>query len=145
MKIYRIMALAIAIMLIMITGALASGTVSHKYTNEVIRQVNTERNKYGYSALRVDRELSQAAYIRAMELTRKFSHTRPDGSMWSTVSTKAKGENIALGYGYPDKVMAAWLTSPGHRRNILKPSYGSIGVCALEYNGVLYWVQLFGK
>ena len=27
----------------------------------------------------------------------------------------------------------------------LRESYGSIGVCALKVNGVIYWVQLFGK
>ncbi|MBQ4089246.1 MAG: hypothetical protein IJC56_05115 [Clostridia bacterium] len=141
----RIIAIVVAVMIITVSGAFASGTVNQRYTNEVIRQVNAERSKYGVSMLYVDGELSRAAYIRALELTKRFSHTRPDGSMWSTVTAKAKGENIALGYGYPDKVMAAWLTSAGHRRNILKSGYGSIGVCALEYNGIIYWVQLFGK
>ena len=41
--------------------------------------------------------------------------------------------------------MAAWLSSQGHRENILRSSFGSIGVCAYRLNGVLYWVQLFGK
>lgn len=123
----------------------ASAEIHTVYTNEVIRQINEERIKYGYKNLIPDAELMQAAYIRAVEITRRLSHIRPDGSKWSTVSAKALGENIAKGYGYPDKVMAAWLTSSGHRKNILKKSYGSIGVCAYEHNGVLYWVQLFGK
>ena len=33
----------------------------------------------------------------------------------------------------------------GHRRNILRSGFSSIGVCAVEYNGIMYWVQLFGK
>ena len=41
--------------------------------------------------------------------------------------------------------MAAWMSSEGHRANILRESYGSIGVCAQKVNGVIYWVQLFGK
>lgn len=112
---------------------------------QVVSQVNAERAKYGLSQLQVDSELTRAACIRAAEIVNKFSHTRPDGSSWSTVSNVAYGENIAKGQKTADKVMAAWLTSEGHRKNILKSSYGSIGVCAYVYNGVTYWVQLFGK
>lgn len=93
----------------------------------------------------MDAELNRAAQVRAEEIVRKFSHTRPDGSKWSTVSKSAYGENIAKGQRTADKVMAAWLTSSGHRANMLRASYGSIGVCAYVYNGVTYWVQLFGK
>lgn len=113
--------------------------------SEVVRQVNAERAAYGLSELREDPELTRAAYIRAQEIIKFFSHTRPDGTNWSTVSASARGENIAKGYRTADKVMAAWLTSAGHRRNILRSSFSAIGVCAIEYDGVTYWVQLFGK
>lgn len=111
---------------------------------EIVRQVNLERAKHGLSPLTVSPELSRAAYIRAEETTRQFSHNRPDGSKWSTVSEAAKGENIARGHRTADKVMAAWLTSDGHRANILRQSFTTIGICAYEHNGIMYWVQLFG-
>ena len=111
---------------------------------QVIAQVNQERARQGLGALREDGELNRAAAVRARELIQKFSHTRPDGSSWSTVSGSAYGENIARGQNTADKVMAAWLTSEGHRANILRASFGSIGVCAYVYGGVTYWVQLFG-
>ena len=104
-----------------------------------------EREKRGLSALRVDSELTRAACVRAAEIGEKFSHTRPDGSRWSTVSDSAYGENIAMGQRTAEKVMAAWMTSEGHRANILRAHYTKIGVCALEVNGVMYWVQLFGR
>lgn len=113
--------------------------------SEVIRQVNAERAKNGLSALREDAELTRAACVRANEIVALFSHTRPDGTAWSTVSGRAYGENIAKGQKTADKVMAAWLTSEGHRANILRPGFGSIGVCAILVDGVTYWVQLFGK
>ena len=40
--------------------------------------------------------------------------------------------------------MAAWMSSEGHRANILRGSLSRIGVCAYRAGGVLYWVQLFG-
>ena len=122
------------------TGASRSDLAS-----QVVAQVNAERAKQGLGELRVDAGLTRAACVRAGEITRKFSHTRPDGSSWSTVSGAAFGENIAKGQRTADKVMAAWLSSQGHRENILRASYGSIGVCAYAYNGVVYWVQLFGR
>ena len=40
--------------------------------------------------------------------------------------------------------MAAWMSSDGHRANILRSGFSRIGVCAYEAGDVLYWVQLFG-
>ncbi len=113
--------------------------------NEVIRQVNAERAKYGLHPLSVSARLNSAALVRAQEIVAKFSHTRPDGSSWSTVSSEAFGENIAKGHSSANRVMAAWMTSQGHRANILRERFGSIGVCALKVNGITYWVQLFGR
>lgn len=112
---------------------------------QVLNLVNQERAARGLSALRMDSELTRAACVRAGEIAQSFSHTRPDGSSWSTVSSSAYGENIAMGQQTAEKVIAAWMTSTGHRENILRASYGSIGICAIKSNGVMYWVQLFGK
>lgn len=122
-----------------------AGEMRDDLAGQVVEQVNRQRAQYGLSALQVDEDLSRAARIRALEIVQKFSHTRPDGRRWATVAAGAYGENIARGQKSADKVMAAWLTSAGHRANILKAGYGSIGVCAYVHNGVTYWVQLFGK
>ena len=123
----------------------AAGTTVSSLADEVIRQVNMERSSRGLGELTVDAELTRAAAVRAQEIVENFSHTRPDGSSWSTVSSAASGENIAMGHDSADRVMAAWMSSEGHRENILRASYTRIGVCAYESGGVLYWVQLFGR
>ena len=120
------------------------GTTLSSLADEVVRQVNAERAKRGLNALSTDPELERAAAVRAQELLENFSHTRPDGSSWSSVSSAARGENIAMGHDSADRVMAAWMSSDGHRANILRESFSTIGVCALEADGILYWVQLFG-
>ena len=102
---------------------------------QMFHMVNEERARYGLPSLKLSAHLSAAAQIRAQEIAKRFSHTRPDGSAWSTVSALAKGENIARGQRTAERVMAAWMTSEGHRKNILRESYGSIGVCALNVNG----------
>jgi len=112
---------------------------------QVIQQVNMERSRRGLQALGIDYNLRAAAYIRAQEMLQKFSHTRPNGSKWNTVSKLAYGENIARGQRSVDKVMAAWMSSQGHRQNILRPGYGSIGVSCIKAGNIYYWVQLFGR
>ena len=127
------------------TAAPVAGDTRPDLAAQVAEQVNAERAKVGLGALRVDRELTRAAQVRAREIAQTFSHTRPDGTSWATVSASAYGENIAMGQKTADKVMAAWMTSQGHRENILRPGFASIGVCAYISGGVTYWVQLFGK
>ena len=41
------------------------------------------------------------------------------------------GENIAYGggrYGTPKSITKAWMNSPGHRANILNPTFKDVGV-----------------
>ena len=120
--------------------SVAGGTAA-----QVIAETNLDRARYGLQPLRESAELSRAAQVRAREIAEKFSHTRPDGSRWNTVSSVALAENIARGHNSAARVAAAWMSSPGHRANILRESYGSIGVAALNVNGVMHWVQLFGR
>lgn len=122
-----------------------NGQSMNSLAEQVIAQVNAERARYGLSTLRVNAELTRTACVRAGEIAEQFSHARPDGSQWFTVSASVLGENIARGQNSADRVMASWMSSEGHRANILRASYGSIGVCALRVNGVIHWVQLFGR
>jgi len=42
--------------------------------------------------------------------------------------------------------MNSWMNSPGHRSNILSPSYAEIGAgVAKDSYGRLYWTQMFIK
>jgi uncharacterized protein YkwD len=111
---------------------------------EVLALVNAERAKAGESALVVDSDLTAAAIVRVKELVTLFSHTRPDGTLCFTASSKIYGENIAMGYSNAVNAMAGWMNSQGHRENILRSYFGTIGVGAYKYNGTMYWVQLFG-
>ena len=87
--------------------------------------------------------------MRAKESAQSFSHTRPNGSSFSTALTEAgvsyrtAGENIAYGQSTPQQVMNAWMKSSGHRANILNANYTTIGVGYTVINGTAYWAQLF--
>ena len=119
------------------------------YASQVVALVNAERAKYGLSALKVDSRVQQAAQVRAAETVQSFSHTRPNGSSFSTALTEAgvsytrSGENIAYGQSTPQQVVQAWMNSSGHRANILNGSFTTIGVGYTVVNGTAYWAQLF--
>lgn len=126
-----------------------SGSSQGDYASQVVALVNAERAKYGLSALKVDSRVQQAAQVRAAETVQSFSHTRPNGSSFSTALTEAgvsytrSGENIAYGQSTPQQVVQAWMNSSGHRANILNESFTTIGVGYTVSGGTAYWAQLF--
>jgi uncharacterized protein YkwD len=115
------------------------------YAEEVLELVNAERASRGLSALELDGDLCAAAEVRAAEVLRRFSHTRPNGASWLTVfrdfeiNYNVAGENIAKGFRNAEAVVRAWMNSSGHRANILNPDYEYMGV---GKNGT-GWGQLF--
>jgi len=122
--------------------------------NEVIRLVNVERAKKGLPALKANWQLSRVARYKSEDMANKgyFSHTSPTyGSPFKMmedfgIKFTAAGENIAMGQQTARDVMNAWMNSPGHRNNILSPSFTEIGVgLAKGPNGRLYWTQMFIK
>lgn len=122
--------------------------------DEVIRLVNVERSRQGLQTLAKNWELSRVARYKSADMANKgyFSHTSPTyGSPFKMMESfgirfSSAGENIAYGQRTPQEVMNAWMNSPGHRSNILSPSYTQIGVgMAKNSSGVLYWTQMFIK
>ncbi|MGW3660417.1 CAP domain-containing protein [Streptomyces sp. NPDC005151] len=112
--------------------------------------VNSERGKAGCSPLAVNAKLTKAAQDHSKDMAdhRNMSHTGSDGSSPGDRITRAGyhwsayGENVAYGYSTPGSVMEAWMTSPGHKRNILDCTFKEIGI-GLAQPGH-YWTQDFG-
>ena len=131
------------------SSSVSAGIQSSSAASEVVRLTNSARSQNGYAALVEDGALSEAAAVRAREIARSFSHTRPSGASFSSalsesgVSYLRAGENIASGQKSASEVVNAWMNSPGHRANILNSSYSRIGSASVNIDGTLYWVQLF--
>lgn len=117
----------------------------NKAAEEVLALVNVQRAAAGLQPLTIDSRLQEAAMKRAAESIVYFEHTRPDGTgCWTAEPELMIGENLAAGQNSPQQVMNSWMNSAGHRANILQPSYQSIGVGCVYYNGIWYWCQTFG-
>lgn len=133
------------------SGEVSADSGASDFEAEVLRLVNEERAKYGLEALKSTAALNNAAQKRADELTQQVSHTRPDGRTCFTVlsdysiSYSCAGENVAAGQATPEKVVAGWLSSEGHRANILSADYKYLGVgytnTSTGYKH--YWAQVF--
>lgn len=105
--------------------------------------INKERQRNGLSSLVWDCELYETAKIRAAEASRCWSHTRPDGSHWSVLSSQLQGENLAKGYYTAEEAVAAWLASDGHRANILR-NFSRGAVYFYEAENGWFWCNHFG-
>lgn len=108
------------------------------------------------SPLTFDEKLAKAAKVRAEEIEKSFSHTRPNGTSCSTALKEAGaaygtcGENIAAGYPTGAAVFTGWkednenYEGQGHRRNMLNKSFTKIGIAYFDKPGSKYgryWVM----
>ncbi len=111
------------------------GEYDYDYAIEMFNIVNKERTLAGLSTLELDRELTEIAMKRAMEVAiyADKNHTRPNGKSWDTISPRGDEENYAYLLYSPKKAMEALMNSEAHR----------IG-CFSTY-GKIYWVQIFSS
>ena len=122
----------------------------------IVDLVNQARRQNGLSALKVNAKLVQAAQIHANDMAsfNLMAHDLP-GAALPGLADRARfvgyqytsmGENIAYNFSDANSVMTAWMNSPGHRANILDPSFTEIGVgITLDSQGSPYYCQVFGS
>lgn len=126
-------------------------TMQDSYVSKTIRLINKERRKYGYSSFDRDPLLMSAAQKRARELSKKFSHTRPNGTKWTSAISmeydfRRAAENIARDFASPQQTVDAWMASAGTKSKIIGKQYREIGVGVyLGRDGYLYWCAIFAK
>jgi len=121
---------------------------------------NRERAHRALSVLRGEDALRQIARLhsRDMQVRRFFSHVNPDGASPAERVAAAHrrlvgvvGENLWKGIGYPAsqadglarQVVAGWMRSHGHRKNLLDPDFTHLGVGAVRREGEIFVTQLF--
>jgi uncharacterized protein YkwD len=103
--------------------------------------INRERTTRGLPALASNAILAQAALAHSRDMVHLgyFEHDTPQGQSVGDRLRAAGyarrnasgGENIAWGSGEegtPKAIVAAWMASPGHRADILRPAFREIGV-----------------
>jgi len=127
--------------------------------------VNWARGRRGLRGVRELPVLDRSALLRALEIRHcnDFSHTpcgQPFTAVFYTVrylgaaANASVGENLAWGQGTlgtARSTMRSWLSSPGHRANLLDPGWKDFGLSVVKANrlsgatNVTIWVSQFGR
>jgi uncharacterized protein YkwD len=135
---------------------LLGGPAYADFESEVIDLVNVEREVEGLPPLSYDTNLADAArgHSEDMGLQDYFSHTSLDERTArdriedAGYIGNAYGENIAAGQSTPEDVIDGWMSSSGHRANILNLNFCDIGVgyaYVADSTYRHYWTQDFGR
>lgn len=113
--------------------------IDEKSERRMLELVNKERAKVGAKPLRLDPTIILVARAHSRDMWERgyFSHVNPDGKdpfdrmREGGVQFLAAGENLALA---PTVELAhqGLMNSSGHRRNILDPAFGRIGIGVID-------------
>lgn len=101
---------------------------------------NADRTANGVAPLKEDPSLDRAAQLKANDMAAKgyFAHVSPDGKTpWYWLDQVGyqytyAGENLAINFNDSSAVETAWMNSPTHRANIVKPQYTRVGYAVAE-------------
>ena len=129
----RLTALGAAILVLVLTTTVATAGLTRAEAR-LLRDLNRVRAAHGLAPLRYDPRLQRAAraHSRAMLVTQTFQHGA-FGARMAQFDVKGTwtGENLAWGngaFGSAGGILRAWLASPEHRANLLRPGFTRIGI-----------------
>jgi uncharacterized protein YkwD len=114
-------------------------TVDEEAEIKMLELVNAERARVGAKPLVMDKTIIPVARAHSDDMWQRgyFSHTNPDGEdpfdrmREGKVKFLRAGENLALA---PNVEIAhrGLMNSPGHKRNILDPKFGRVGIGVID-------------
>lgn len=112
-----------------------------------VSAMNDHREVVGCEPLVWNGYVAEVAQAHSVDMLQRdfFAHENPDGASpfdrlsAAEISYSRAAENIAWGYPSAEAVLAGWLDSPGHRRNIENCALTEHGVGLIESR----WTHLF--
>lgn len=132
---------------------IVSGDSTNPIPALIIQLTNQERTRRGLRPLTKNGSLTSAAMLHVGNMVKqnKMEHIldgKRVGDRLDFVGYQYQlcGENIAQGHRTAQAVVQAWMKSPGHRANILKPGYTEIGVATEVHPRTKepFYCQVFG-
>jgi uncharacterized protein YkwD len=123
-----------------------SGLSEAQMESSITCLINDERNSFGLQPVAPNGDLHQAALSHSNEMVNQsyFEHTSPSGVTFmdriestgymNGARSWTVGENLVWGNGplsTPQALVTAWMNSPPHRENLLRPSFREIGVATV--------------
>lgn len=152
--------LTLLAVLFLATASPASADEAHKrVVDRVLKSVNLQRAMNGAAPLVLNARLTSAAQKHAEDMSRRdfVDHRSPDGrALQDRIATagypwRVIAENLAAGLSSAESTVQSWMTSPGHRDNMLSRDYLEAGIGYAVPSGEgkrprysHYWVVVFG-
>lgn len=133
--------------------AVQSNTIA-QMEDQVWQQINEQRQRYGLSPLRLNRQLSLVARSHSQRMARYnfYSHIDPQGHNHrrrveaSGLSAYLIGENLMKCIRSNDPAglsVSSWMKSPAHRKNVLLPEMKETGVGIWQQGETVYVTQIY--
>lgn len=109
--------------------------------------VNNYRSKLNLNPFKKNTQLKESASLKLKDMFDKqyWSHNNPEGKPPAFFVAQAKynyshlGENLAESYFNPKDIIDAWIKSPSHNENLIRPDFDETGIssgCGLYMNNV---------
>lgn len=139
-----------------------SGIFDYDLASQIVDETNLRREAEGRAPLKMTHKLCEIAMLRAAESAPSlphpydYPHYRPNGDRFNTMLDREdlcyrESENIHYGNFDAQRIVDNWMSSEGHRRNLLDSLMTTIGVGTFKwYNDegelveVTVSTQLFG-
>lgn len=107
--------------------------------------VNAAREREGLPPLEVDVTLVSGArtWSASMSVLERLTH---DINILLPLGARIAGENVAFrttGDDVADKLHQQFMDSPEHRRNVLNPSFGRLGIGVVQFDDLTWVTQRF--
>jgi uncharacterized protein YkwD len=121
--------------------------------NKILQLMNEKRVQAGLKPLTIDSTLHQVARYKSNHMIQYnyFDHTTPQGTNWTSwlktigYNYTTTGENIAYNTYDPVELFNQWWNSPGHRANMMNPSYTKVGIGVISGNNKFMGTQTFSN
>lgn len=149
-----------ALVMVAASVSLAADATLSAAEAQIVKLSNQERARLGLPLLESDSTLAQVSRGHSEEMARLnfFEHESPtpgrrepwDRANLAGVDSEEFGENLFFAEGSPvpktpGMAVSAWMKSPGHRANLLSPSFTRVGVGLAVYRKQVYVTQMFSN
>ena len=109
---------------------------------QALEVTNRARRAAGLSNLQLDPQLSRVAEMHSYWMERKNQLFHSNRLEWKVTNWIRLGENVGFGSSVAS-LQTAFMNSPGHRQNILDPSFTYVGVSVRAAGDRLWMTALF--
>jgi uncharacterized protein YkwD len=122
-----------------VAAAPVGSAASVAYVNRIVVLVNARRAAAGLRSLIVSPCATRYAAPWSTHMAATNSLVHQSLAPILRCPAQSAGENIAYGNVTADQMMAMWMSSAGHRANILSPRFTRIGVGAVRTTSGRWW------